>query len=126
MKPILMIGSTVVTLALIAYSIAIITEQRKHLITSLVLKFLTIGVILDITATTCMIIGSSNTPFTIHGFLGYSALTAMIIDAVLLWKFRRKQGIDSKPSKNVHLYSRYAYAWWVIAYITGSLLVILK
>jgi len=126
MKTILMIGSTVVTLALISYSIAIITEQRKHRISGFVLRFLTLGIILDITATACMIIGSTNTPFTIHGFLGYSALAAMLTDAVLMWRFRIKNGLDSEPSRGLHLYSRYAYIWWVIAYVTGSLLVILK
>ena len=126
MKTILMIGSTVVTLALISYSIAIITEQRRHLITNFVLAFLTLGILLDITATVCMIIGSSNTPFTIHGFLGYSALGAMLFDAFLLWNHRLKNGANKKPSKTIHLYSRYAYMWWVIAYITGTLLVILK
>jgi len=71
MKPILMIGSTVVTLALIFYCIAIITEQRKKLINKKVLIFLTLGLISDITATACMIIGSSNSPFTFHWNLSY-------------------------------------------------------
>ena len=57
MKPILMAGTSIVILALAAYSIGIFTEQRRRRVTKLVLKALTIGVVLDITATVCMIIG---------------------------------------------------------------------
>ena len=125
MLPLAKIAATVVTLALISYSIAIITEQRKRKVINLVLIFLTLGVILDISATTMMIIVSENSPFTIHGILGYSSLTLMIIDAVLLWKFRMKNGSEEKVSRPVHLYSRIAYIWWVAAYITGTLMVML-
>jgi len=73
-----------------------------------------------------MIIVSENSPFTLHGILGYSSLTAMVIDAVLLWRFRWKKGSQEKVVRPVHLYSRIAYIWWVAAYITGTLMVLLK
>ncbi len=123
MNPVLITGVAIVNLALIAYSVAIITEQRKKLVNSFVLSFLTAGVILDITATICMIIGSANSFATIHGLIGYSALAVMLIDAVLLWKLWLTGKGPAPVSKKLHLYSRYAYAWWVIAYITGALIV---
>lgn len=126
MKIISMIGAIVVTLALISYSIGVITEQRKHKLVKAVLLFITIGIVLDITATICMIIGSTNSPFTIHGFLGYSALAAMLIDVVLIWKFYNKNGSGTEVPKKLHRYTLYAYLWWVVAYVTGSLLVMLK
>ncbi len=126
MLPLARIAATVVTLALISYSIAILTEQRKRKVINLVLVFLSLGVMLDIGATTMMIIVSENSPFTLHGILGYSSLTAMIIDAVLLWRFRMKSGSEEKVARPVHLYSRIAYIWWVAAYITGTLMVMLK
>ena len=126
MLPLAKIAATVVSLALISYSIAIITEQRKRKVMNLVLVFLTLGVLLDISATTMMIIVSENSPFTLHGILGYSSLTLMIIDAVLLWRFRGRHGSEEKVSRRLHLYSRVAYIWWVTAYITGSLMVMLK
>jgi len=125
MNILLMIGSFVVTLALIAYSIGIITEQRKHKIGRTVMRFVTIGIILDIIATTFMIVGSPNSPFTYHGFLGYSALGVMLIDVILIWRLKLKEGIDAEVPKGLHLYSRYAYTWWVIAFITGGLMVII-
>ena len=126
MNPILIAGSIIVTLALIAYSIAIITEQRGRIISSRVLIFLTIGLVLDITATLCMIIGSPNSPFTFHGFVGYSALTVMIAENIVIWKSYLRNGLLSHVPRGAHLYSRYAYIWWVLAYITGALLVALK
>jgi hypothetical protein len=63
------IGATIVIFALASYSIAIITEQKKRLVNRIVLIFLTIGVVLDIIATTFMIIGSSHGAFTLHGIL---------------------------------------------------------
>ncbi|MBN2089782.1 hypothetical protein JW964_09215, partial [candidate division KSB1 bacterium] len=126
MNPTLIAGTRIVVLALIFYSIGIITEQRKHRIINLVLIALTIGIVLDITATAFMITGSPNSPFTLHGFLGYSALLVMLIDTIFVWRFRLANGNDSEVSKPLHLYSRYAYSWWVIAFVSGSVLVVLK
>ncbi len=126
MKPILLAGTIIVTAALISYSIAIITEQRRHFISNRVLTFLTIGVICDITATTCMIIGSENSPFTLHGILGYSSLAAMIVDTLLIWRFRLSRGAEERVSKALHTYSRIAYLWWIVAYLTGGMIVALN
>ena len=121
-----MIGAVVVTLALISYSIGVIAEQRKHKIVKTVLVFITTGILLDVIATACMIAGSTNSPFTLHGFLGYSALLGMLIDVVLIWSFYRKNGSDITVPKKLHRYTLFAYIWWVIAYITGSMLVMIK
>jgi len=126
MLPLAKIAATVVTLALISYSVAILTEQRRRKVINRVLVFLTLGVFLDISSTTMMIIVSENSPFTLHGILGYSSLTLMIIDAILLWRYRMRKGAEETVSRPVHLYSRIAYIWWVAAYITGSLMVMLK
>jgi len=125
MNTLLLIGTTIVVFALAAYSVAIITEQRKKIISKKVLTFLTIGVLLDITATTFMILGSSKGAFTLHGFIGYSSLIAMFIDAVLIWRTKSFKGFGCKVPGKLHIYSRYAYTWWVIAFITGGLLVAL-
>lgn len=126
MKPILIAGTTIVNLALISYSVFIYSERKAKQPTKKVLTFLTIGVILDITATICMITGSSNSPFSVHGILGYSSLAGMLTDAVLIWRTRITEGKDGKISPAVHKYSLVAFCWWVAAYITGALLVFLK
>ena len=125
MKTIIIFATTIVNLALISYSIAIITEQVKHRISSRVLTFFSMGLTFDITATILMIIGSENPAFTIHGFVGYSSLTGMLIDAILLWRLRVRKGPGCEVPKGLHLYTRLAYVWWIIAYITGALIVML-
>ena len=121
-----MIGAGIVILALLSYSLSIITEQRTRLITPFVLRFLTIGIILDITATAFMIAGSSNSAFTLHGILGYSSLTAMFIDTILIWRFHMRNKPVNKVPQGLHLYSRLAYIYWVIAFITGLMLVVFR
>jgi hypothetical protein len=111
----------VVSFALIFYSIAVITEQKKPAVTKRVLFFLTGGVLLDISSTSLMIIGSTNIPLTIHGCIGYSALLAMLIDAILIWKHWINNGLNTIP-RRIHLYTRIAYSWWVIAYIVGAVM----
>jgi len=124
MNTLLLVGSIVVFLALTSYSIAIITEQIKRKISNRVLIFLTLGISLDIIATLCMIIGSPNSPFTIHGFIGYSALAVMLIDAIAIWNFKLKNDNEAVVGKKLHLYSLFAYLWWVVAFITGAVLAI--
>lgn len=123
MKTVSIIGSLIVTMALVFYSIGFSKERKSKLISSRVLLFYTIGVSLDITATILMIIGSSKGIITIHGLIGYSSLLGMLADTFLLWRFKWNHGPDKVVSNNLHLYSRIAYTWWIIAYITGGLLV---
>jgi hypothetical protein len=67
-----------------------------------------------------MILGSNNIPFTIHGVLGYSALALMLVDTIRVWKFWKGPNREEKVPRNLHLYTRIAYCWWVIAYIAGA------
>ena len=123
MKTVSMIASFVVTMALIFYAIGFTKENRKKLINGRVLLFYTIGVTIDITATILMIIGSSKGMLTLHGIIGYSSLLGMLIDTILLWRYNRRQGSDTVVSRGLQIYTRIAFTWWVIAYITGGLLV---
>ena len=120
-----MIGSLVVTIALVLYSIGFFKEQRRKQVTKGVLLFFTIGVIFDISATILMILGSSK-GFTFHGFIGYSSLLGMSTDTFLLWRYNLKHGSETKVSKSLNLYSRITYIWWVMAFITGGVLVALR
>lgn len=124
MKPVLIAGTVIVQLALVAYSVAIFTEQRRMRVSRTVLVWLTAGVLFDVAATTCMILGSSNPWYAPHGLLGYSSLAGMALDAALIWHARLKNGLESPVSRGLHLYSRVAYLWWVLAYVTGAFLVL--
>ena len=126
MNPLSKIGATIVLFALASYTIAVITEQRQRRLSARVLRFLTVGVILDVTATVFMVLGSSKGPFTLHGLLGYSSLAAMIVDTVLVWRLARSAGAAAAVPSGLHLYTRVAYLWWVAAFITGGLLVAMR
>jgi hypothetical protein len=87
-----MTGTVIVTGALIAYSIFVFAEQRQSVLTKFVLTALSLGILLDITATSLMIIGSRNSAITFHGMLGYSALTGMLVNLFLrtsIWQEMR-------------------------------------
>lgn len=125
MSPILLTGTIIVNLALVFYTIGIVIEQRGRRVSARVVLFLTLGVIFDVVATGCMIAGSSRGPFTAHGLLGFSSLAAMLTETGLAWKHRLRFGDQEVPAW-LHRFSRLAYGWWVVAYITGAVLVMSK
>ncbi len=118
------IGAFIITLALLSYGIGSIAVVRFKIVTPGILIFLTLGVLLDFVAVSMMIINSQKSVFSLHGLLGYSAMLTMIVNVVLIWRCFLKKGFDSVISNPVVVYSKIAYAWWLTAYITGSILVI--
>lgn len=124
MNPISLAGAFVITFSLLSYGIGSISLQRFKVVSTGVLVYLTIGIVLDLIAATLMIIGSRHTPFSLHGFLGLSAILVMFIDVVILWRYFSKKGSEATVSKPLLLYSKLAYLWWIIAYLTGSVLII--
>lgn len=122
MPTVLLAGVVIVNLALISYAIGIISEQRSHRVSAATLNWLRLGVVLDVTATACMIAGSSRGWLTPHGILGFSSLAAMLVETGLAWRHRSLQGDQPVPSW-LHRYSRIAFGWWIVAYVTGAVLV---
>ena len=125
MSPILITGTIIVNLALIFYTVGIVIEQRSHRVSRTVVNFLTAGVVFDVVATGCMIAGSSSGPFTAHGLLGFSSLGAMLLETGFASRHRLHQG-DTEVPLWLHRYSRLASGWWIVAYITGAVLVMSK
>jgi hypothetical protein len=115
MKTILLYGSVIVTLALVSYSIAFFKFHRIKKISKQVLIIQSLALLLDVTATSMMIIGSENSPFTLHGLVGYSALFVMIFDTFFFWNRRSLEN----PGWLLR-FSTFAYIWWVLAYLTGT------
>jgi hypothetical protein len=124
MTPSLMIGITIVFFALASYTIAIISEIKNHRPNFQLRIFLTVGIILDISATTFMILGSRNFPFTFHGILGYSALLMMAIDTILMWRRFHSHPEERLPPP-LHRYSLVAYSWWVCAFLAGIIITLI-
>lgn len=119
MEPVIIAGIVFVHLALLFYTVFIIKEFKIARASNSILFFLTIAVLFDLIATTCMMIGTKNTYFTFHGIIGYIGLFAMIVDASLVWKHKVVSGAEIVFSKGLNLYSKIAYVWWVVAFVTG-------
>jgi hypothetical protein len=126
MKPILMAGISIVNLALIFYTIAIVLQVKKRSINKSVLTFLTLGVIFDVSSTICMMIGSSKGIITLHGCIGYSSLAGMLIDTIYCYSFARKNGYSFSLPGKLKIASITAYSYWIIAYITGSIIIMMR
>jgi len=114
-----------VTTALVLYTIGALKELRARRATPGVCGTLTAGVGFDVTATVLMILATQRGGLTVHGVLGYSALAAMATDMLLMWRHRRRSGSDPL-GRGLHLYSRLAYVYWVVAYFTGAALVMMS
>ena len=119
MKPLIMAGVSLVVLALVAYTTGIAMEQRRRRITGAVLAALVVGVLLDLGATVCMVLGTRRSPLTPHGLLGLSAILVMVGFVVAAAGHRRRKGEAEVPSP-LHLFARLAYAFWVIAFVSGA------
>ena len=122
MATVIKIGILFVHLALIFYTLFIIFEHKHRKTSNQVLFFITFAILFDLIATGCMMAGTTGNYFTFHGIVGYSGLLMMIIDAILLWKIRIKNGTDAMINKGLNLYSKFSFIWWLIAFITGVII----
>ena len=118
------IGSFIITFALLSYGIGFISVLRFKLLTTWVIIFLTLGLILDIVAVCFMIAGSDNSPFSLHGIIGYIALLIMLVNVILIWKEYQLKGLDSQISLKIVRYTKFAYLWWLIIYFAGSMMIL--
>lgn len=122
MHPILIAGTVIVNLALLSYGAGIFLKQRDRRIKLHTLNLLRAGVLFDVVATVCMIAGSSRGLLTLHAALGFSSLTAMIVETAFAWRHYSSEG-DSLVPGWLQQFSRVAYGWWLAAYFTGAYLV---
>lgn len=126
MNPMLVTAAIIATLALVFYSLGVLSEQIKTSISRRVVLFLTVGVGCDLASVVLMIIGSRGMVTTFHGVFGYSALAVMAVDTVMIWRYWASNqptgdGYLGVP-KGLHIYTRAAYGWWVTAYVAGAVI----
>lgn len=126
MNTTILIGTIIVNLALISYSIAVFKQRKVKALNKNVMTFLTLGIILDITATILMVIGSSKGGFTLHGFIGYSSLTGMLLDTYFSYRFVKKNDLGASVPSKFTRNTTIVYLYWVLAYITGAMLVMIR
>ena len=69
-----------------------------------------------------MIIGSGKV-ISFHGMIGYLSLAGMLTDTFFSYLKVKKSGMYSVLSKKFIRWSQAAFSYWVLAYITGAILV---
>ncbi|MCW8925137.1 MAG: hypothetical protein OQJ84_02690 [Xanthomonadales bacterium] len=123
---VIVVGVILIHIALVLYSVFIYKERKHKRATNGVVGFITAAVIFDVSATICMMIGTVEGWLTLHGVLGYTALTVMCIDAVFIWKHRHKHGSEVPFSETLNRNSRLGYILWLVAFTTGELLAVIN
>ena len=126
MPNIIVVGVILIHIAFILYSIFIYKEHKYKRATKGVARFIAAAVIFDVSATVCMMIGTAEKYFTLHGILGYTALLFMVIDAVFIWKHKKKFGSEVPFSSTLNRNSKLGYILWIIAFSTGEMLAIMS
>jgi hypothetical protein len=121
MKTYTLIAVSIVTLALLCYSVGTVSLQRSRRVTFRALGFLSVGLVLDVVATIFMILGSGRV-VSLHGVLGYSALAGMFVEVAIAWRWRSRNG-EEPVTEGMRRYGQLAYGYWVLAFISGGLLV---
>lgn len=126
MEIIILTGVVLIHIAVVLYTIFIIKETKYKRATNGVTGFITAAVLFDIAATSCMMIGTDEDYFTLHGILGYTALFLMILDAIFIWKHRMKHGRQVPFSARLNRNSKLAYVLWLAAFFTGEYIAFMK
>lgn len=122
MKPIILVGTGAITLTLILYSLGMISALRKQFITKKIVLLLTAGLVSEVTAVSCMAIGSTQPITTPHGLIGLAGIFIMISIVLLSWNSIKSHHEGSPLTGKLYYYYQFAYVFWVIAYFTGAFL----
>jgi len=122
MKPIILVGTVAITLSLILYSIGMVRALRKQLITKNITLLLTIGLVSELVAVSCMSIGSTKPITTPHGLIGLAGILIMLSIVGLSWKSIIQKSNNNTLSGNLYFYYLFAYVLWIIAYLTGAIM----
>jgi hypothetical protein len=114
-------GVALAVVALACYGVGTAAHQRQLRVTRVALWFLAAGLLLDVLATACMVMGTTRPGLTLHGAIGYSALAGMALETALAWRHRRANG-DERVTSALATWSRVAYAHWLFAFVSAAAL----
>ncbi len=126
MSYVIIAGVILIHIAFILYSVFIYKEHKYKRATKGLLVFITAAVLFDISATVCMMIGTAEKYFSLHGILGYTALAVMVTDAIFIWRHYNKFGSEVPFSKTLNRNSKLGYVLWLIAFFTGEMLAVMN
>ena len=113
----LIISTTLITLALISYSIGVWSERIAGRLKSWHLVFFWIGFTFDTTGTGMMFEMAGRIGTDIHSLTGILAILLMLIHAI--WATVVLLRKNEKAIKRFHYFSVFVWAIWLIPYFTG-------
>ena len=118
MKSLIIIGASLITLALFLYSKAMYSILKDKLLSKKDLFILSIGFMSEIIAVACMGAVSTKSIFSPHSLLGYVGAIIMLFAIAWGWKTSGTEEKWTISMKQLNFY-RFVYVFWVISYITG-------
>lgn len=120
MPPIMTVGTILITLALVFYSIGVWSERFAGRLKGWHLIFFWLGLVCDTTATTIMMNYAGALKANVHGVTGVAAILLMVIHA--LWATIVWVRKDERAIVDFHKFSIVVWAIWLIPYFTGILM----
>lgn len=110
------IGALLATTALVLYVVGILMTVITGKVKKRNVIMQTVAVVCDAIATVCMMIQAQDPiPADFHGWIGYAALTLMVIDLVFVFRHRK----DGVASGSMRIYAGLALVFWIVSYSLG-------
>jgi len=122
MDPFSLIGAFVMTLAFLAYGIGSVTLERFRIVGSVVLIFLSLGVLFESAAIILMVIGANGSISPFHGLIGGIAFGLMVVNTAWAWILYLIMGFEARVNRWLLNYTKVAFLLWVLAYLSGILI----
>jgi uncharacterized repeat protein (TIGR03987 family) len=113
----LIVSTTLITLALVLYSIGVWSERLARRLKSWHLIFFWSGFACDTIGTGMMFEMSGGLDFSIHAITGIAAILLMFVHAV--WATAVLVVKNEKAIVNFHHFSVFVWVIWLIPYLTG-------
>jgi uncharacterized repeat protein (TIGR03987 family) len=110
------IASTIITLALVFYSIGVWSERLAGVLKPWHLVFFVLGLVCDTWGTGLMFDFVGGMQFDLHGITGLVAILLMLVHAV--WAFVVLVRKDEKAIHNFHKFSLLVWLVWLIPYFS--------
>lgn len=114
----LIIAIVLVVIALVFYSLSVLTLQRKKQASPKILKFQALGLVLDCTGTLFMFNIRAGFSWSVHAFI---SLLALLLMALEVWFLKRY--MNQEVPKWFLRFSKVSYAYWLLIFIFGSSLI---
>jgi len=124
MSPLLITSVIAYTIAMVFYTVSVWSERKARRLKAWHVRLFLFGVIADIIATGFAIKAVGGLVFTPHAIVGFISLGLMIIHYI--WAALTLRGGREKSLINFHKLSLFVWSVWMISYLSGFALGMMK